>query len=258
MSKGLAITCLGSLFLLGSCLIVVEGPRGEGGRWLPGASFEKTFPMKPGEEVSLENGRGDIEVVGWDEEKLQVRAEERRETLPSGRVRFHSWTRGELDIEVQSSAGRISIRTPTRVQEDEGRSVDYDLRVPRSVHLRPLLYRRGHIQIADIYGSVAVEGEEGDVIIENFSGSLDIRLGQGDVEAEVLDIRPEDEIHIATEKGHIRLYLEPQARIQLEASAPNGSIVSDFDLNPQLEPGTSARVSLHALSGDIWIKKGKE
>jgi len=212
--------------------------------------------MKKGEEISLENARGDIEVEGWDEERLEVRAEAREGTFPSRRLRFYSWRQAELNIEVARQDGRIQIKTEPDVQKNISRSVHYVLHVPRSVHLRSVRNGSGHIRVRDIYGSVVIEAEEGNVTVENFSGTLDIELGQGDIEAEVLDIRPEDEIRMVTGRGDISLAIEPQARVDMELSAPNGSVISDFDLSSEREPGAKARVFLSARYGDIRVKKG--
>lgn len=250
------IFCLICLLSFSHCLIVVKSPPFEGGRWVPGGTFEKSLAMSRGEELSLENARGNIDVEGWDEERLEVRAEAREGAFPTRRLRFYSWKQAELNIEVGRLDGRIEIRAAEEIRRNIDRAVHYVLHVPRSVHLRNVRNGVGNIRVRDIYGSIVIEAEEGDVKIENFSGSLDIELGQGNIEAEILDIRPEDEIRITAENGHIHLTLEPQAQVELETVAPEGSVTSDFDLSSEPEPGTRAHVFLHARHGDIRVRKG--
>jgi hypothetical protein len=95
---------------------------------------------------------------------------------------------------------------------------------------------------------------------------VDIALGSGSVEAELLDIRPEDEVRIKTEQGDIMLYLEPGVEAQVEADAPDGEVSSDFDLKQPLPAKTvsvrlgegKASILLSALHGVIKIKKVEE
>lgn len=258
MGKGSFLVCLISLVFLTACVVVVEPPSAEEERWMPRATFEKTVPLGRGAEISLENARGNIEVIGWDEEKVEVRAEEAKETSSSRRLRWSSWRQLELEIEVKTFPRGIRIMTSPDVQKDERRSVHYILRVPRSIQFNRLRNGYGDIRIADLYGQVAVEAREGKITVENFSGTLRVELGRGDIEAEVLDVRPEDEIQMTTEKGQIRLFLEPQAQVRLEVRAPMGNVVSDFDLSADQGDGAKALVSLHTEDGDIWVKKGKE
>jgi DUF4097 and DUF4098 domain-containing protein YvlB len=243
---------------LSACVIAVVDYSRPEGRWMPKSSFHETLTLKPGGTVSLENARGNIDIEGWDEEKVEISAQERRGYPPPRRLYVSTWRQPELKIQIKESPDSIDIETDPTIQENEARLVNYVLRVPQSIQLQGIRNKNGDIRVADLYGSIDIDLEEGMVRIENFSGSVDILLGNGDVEAELLDLRQEDEIRITTRRGDIRLYLEPQAEIRLEASAPRGSIVSDFDLGKEEESAQKTRLSLSALNGDIRIKKRNE
>jgi hypothetical protein len=247
-----------SFVFLSACVIAVVDYPYAGGRWTPRSSFSRTLSLKPGGTVSLENASGNIEIEGWDQEQVEVFAEERRNYPLPRRLHVSTLRQPDLKIQIKTTPDSISVETDPAIQKEEARLVNYVLRVPQSTHLRSLRSRSGDISIADLYGSIDVDLGEGTIRIDNFSGSVDIRLGNGDVEAELLDLRPEDEVRITTEQGDIRLYLEPQASIRLEASAPRGSVLSDFDLGKEEDPAQKTRLSLSALNGDIRIKKGKE
>ncbi len=258
MRKVFFLCSLLGLVLLSACVIAVVDYSSSDGRWTPRSSFRRTLDLGPGGTVSLKNARGDIEVEGWGEEKVEISAEERR-TFPSAR-RFYvsSWRQSGLNVRVESSPGSVRIETDPAIQRDEARRVNFALFVPHSVRLQSIRNKSGDVRVADIYGSVELDLGEGTVKIENFSGSVDVRLGTGDVEAELLDLRQEDEVRITTERGDIRLYLEPQAEVRLEASAPRGNVLSDFDLGKEEGPAQKTRLALTAFNGDIRIKKGKE
>ncbi|MDH7512198.1 MAG: DUF4097 family beta strand repeat-containing protein [Clostridiales bacterium] len=258
MKKAFFLCSLLGVVLLAACVIaVIDYPYDEG-RFVPKSSFRRTIAFERGGTISLENARGNIEIKGWDEERIEISAVERRSTVPARRFYVSTWRQSDLSIRVKESPGIISIETDPTIQKDETRLVNFTLFVPQSVRLQGIRNRRGDIRVADVYGSVDVDLEEGTVRIENFSGSVDVRLRRGDVEAELLDLRPEDDVRIATERGDIRLYLEPQAAIRLEASAPRGRIISDFDLGKEEESAQETRLLLEALNGDIRIKKARE
>jgi len=144
MKKELFLAGFVSLFFLSGCVIVVDRPY-EKEYGMPRASFQKTLDMKPGETISLENARGDIEVEGWDEEKVKIVAEEREEGFPRRRLHVASWKPFDLKVDVESSPAGIQVRTHPDIQKDESRSVHYVLLVPRSVHLRSIRNGRGDI-----------------------------------------------------------------------------------------------------------------
>jgi DUF4097 and DUF4098 domain-containing protein YvlB len=257
--KKIFFLCIVLIFgLLSACVIAVVDYSRPEARWIPKSSFHQTLALKPGGTVSLENARGNIEIEGWDEEKVEISAQERRGYLPPRRFYVSTWRQPELKIQIKESPDSISIETDPTIQENESRLVDYVLRVPQSIHFQGIRNKHGDIRVADLYGTIDVDLEEGMLRIENFSGSMDIRLGTGDVEAELLDLRQEDEIRITTQRGDIRLYLEPKAEIQLEARAPRGSVVSDFNFGKEEESPQKTRLSLSALNGDIRIKKVNE
>lgn len=246
-----------------SCVVAVVDDRNPERSWYPKSEFHKTLALKSGGTLSLENANGNIKIQGWDEERVDITAVEKRGYPRSPRFYFYGTRELEPDIQIQSSDDMIRIKTPTAGKEDEFRLVHYDLRVPRSIKLNGIRNGRGDIQIADVFGSVQIGQEEGDITLKNFSGAVDIALVSGSVEAELLDIRPEDEVRIKTEQGDIVLYLEPGAGAQLEANAPEGDISSDIDLKQPLPAKTvsvrlgegGASISLSALHGVIKIKK---
>jgi hypothetical protein len=108
-----------------------------------------------------------------------------------------------------------------------------------------------------------LDADEGEIKISNYSGSLDVRLGSGAVEAELLDLRPKDSVRIKVERGDIVLLLEPDVAAQLIADAPAGNIFSELELGQSLPAKKvsaklgdgQASIELTAGEGDIRIRK---
>jgi DUF4097 and DUF4098 domain-containing protein YvlB len=253
--------------LTSSCTMTLRDGQSPESAWYPKGEFQKTLPLEKGATLSLENINGDINIQGWDEDKVEITATERRGYLQSPRFYSFGARPFEPKIDVESSEGTIRVRTASiGKEEDELREVNYDLWVPRPIKLDGIRNGQGAILIADTFGSAEIRQKEGDIKVRNFSGSLDILLGSGTVEAELLDVRAEDKVVIETEQGDIVLFLEPGLEAQIEASAPEGSISSEIDFGQPLpakkllvEPGEGrASFSLTARHGDIKINKVEE
>jgi hypothetical protein len=141
--------------------------------------------------------------------------------------------------------------------------VHYVLKVPHSVNLDSIRNGRGRIAVSDIYGRALLDADEGEIKVSNYSGSLDVRLGSGSVEAELLDLRPQDSVRIKVERGDIVLLLEPDVAAQLIADAPAGNIFSELELGQPLPAKQvsvklgdgRASIELTAVGGDIRVRK---
>jgi DUF4097 and DUF4098 domain-containing protein YvlB len=150
-------------------------------------------------------------------------------------------------------------------EEENARPIHFVISVPHSINLTDIRINRGQVHLADVYGNVRVELDEGDISVENFSGSLDLTLIRGSAEAEVLDLRKDDEVKITTKEGDVTLLLQPEVSVRLEASATNGEVNSEFDLGQDLPAKkvsaqigkAEAAVQLMTLNGDIHLKKIK-
>lgn len=230
--------------------------------------FHQVVALDPGGAISLDNADGDIEIRGWDKNEVEITAEDDWSRTYGRR----SWSTGwggasRPKIEVDKIEKFVKIRTRISGREDEIRSVHFYLNVPRSVDLRNVRGKAGDILIADLYGKVRADLEDGNIKIENFSGSLDLSLETGTVEAEILDLRPDDEVRITVKEGPVTLLLQPEVNARIEASAANGTVTAEFDLGQTLPAkkvsgligaqAGAATVSVTALNGNIRLNKVK-
>jgi DUF4097 and DUF4098 domain-containing protein YvlB len=250
------------LLLSSACVVAVVDPEAAGRTW-PRSVFRKAVELDPGASVSLENEEGNIEISGWNDNRMEISAEKGGESLKPGGIYFIGHRFSAPDIRVRRVDNAVRISAGERGNDEEDRVVHYSLRVPRSVNLDSIRNGRGRISVTDLYGRALLDADEGDIEIRNYSGSLDIRLGSGSVEAEVLDLRPQDSVRIKVERGDIVLLLEPEAAAQLIAEAPEGSVTSELDLGQPLPAkkitatlgGGQASIELTAVTGDIKIRK---
>lgn len=227
--------------------------------------FVRTVPLEPGGTIQLENGLGDIDIRGWDRPEVEITAENEEDAPFRGRI----WSTGRRlaapEVEVLSEGQTVRIRVLLPERERDIRSVRFYLSVPKSVNLDGIRGREGDVAIGDLYGMVRIEMGRGQVHVENFSGPLEVTLGRGSVDAEVLDLRPDDKVRISAADGDIALFLaaDTVARIQATAGA---EVESEFDpgraakersVDARIggEPGAS--IVLSAPRGGIRLLKSK-
>jgi hypothetical protein len=266
MKKSFGIGVIAAIAVLMSAACVIPYWMPESGSYPPRHEFHRVVAMEPGGTISLENASGDIEIRGWDKNEVEISAEEDWGPTVGWQSRLYGRRATAFGVDVDVNENILKIKTRLSKQADTLRSVNYYLNVPRSVNLQDVRNKDGDIVIADLYGKVKVDLEKGDITIENFSGPLDLLLGEGSVEAELLDLRPEDDVKITVKEGPITLLLQPDVDVRLDATAAQGTISSDFDLGQTLPAKkVSARIgkteaasmSLTALDGFIRLNKAK-
>lgn len=253
------------VFTAASCIIAVV-EQGAGGSFRADRTFNRTMNFETGGTISLEHEAGVVEITGWDRDELEIAAEKIGSGDSRSGVRVAALRhdrKPDIRIERDGNSVRISRRPSWRDEpEDE---IDYRIRVPRPVNLEPLSLKTGEFWISDLFGQIVLDIEQGNVDIENYSGSIEAAVGTGSVRAEVLDFREQDHISIRVENGDIVLYLQPDVRAEIRAEAPGGTISGEFDFEgeqPMSEidvrlggEEASAKIYLRSRLGSIRILK---
>jgi len=232
----------------------------------PFEEFQRFLPFPPGGTLSLQNGDGTIEIVGWEDPECEVYAERRIPRSKERRLRILKFDHYIPKIDIDSFESFIKIQTIPAPAEEASNIVDYFIRVPEAVILKDIINRKGDILIADLYGEVYAETLEGNVTVDNYSGSLHVSVEIGNVEASLIDLRSEDEIALSSNQGQITLYLRPDVSAKLELFAPNGEIINEFATEDPSHQQTSslvlgegiARISITVENGNITLKKNIE
>ncbi len=202
----------------------------------------------------MRNLDGDIEIRGWDRDEIEISAESEAGTAVwdegAGRPRF----------DIEEGPERLTVRTRWDGDDRAVRPVRLILNVPRSLVIEEAATQVGGIRIMDLYGKIKASVLEGDLTVENFSGSLTASVGRGRIRAEILDLRPADEIRLDVREGDIRLDLEDAASAAVQAEASAG-LASDWSSTAETKPvrikigAGEAKVALRAENGRIELRK---
>lgn len=264
----LAWPAITAVAISAACIILPNAGESEGWRTIStrgtrtGTEFRETLDFSPGSTLSLENDYGNVEIRGWDRDAVEVVAK----AGAAGSRTERSTRTPRPDVEVRNAENGVMIRTRTFEGPGEPPAVDYDVRVPNSVILTGIRISEGNLSVADVFGRLEASLDRGDLTVENYSGAVDVTIGTGNADVEVLDLHEEDAITLSSRSGDILLHLETGAGAIVEADAPRGRVRSDFDLGVPL-PAPAVKgwigqggpnIVLRASSGQIEIASIKD
>src|SRR5215469_6927388 len=104
--------------------------------------FNQSYPLQPGGTFELQNVNGPVEVQGWDQNVVEVRAVKTAQNRESDLAR--------VSIDVTAKPAGVSVFT--RYPQDEGVevAVEYVIHVPHSAKLEHLGTVNGTLRVAGV------------------------------------------------------------------------------------------------------------
>lgn len=221
----------------------------------------KTFALKPGCNITVENTNGFINLEGWDQEKVEVTAVKSARGYDI-RDAEENLKRLEVSFDQTGNDLKIETRYPRRLRF--GGSVSYTLRVPRKANV-DLQTTNGHVSVSEIDGKIRVHSTNGALKAENIAGSLRGSTTNGSITATLLRFSGDD-IHLSSTNGAIRLSLPDEVNAEVSAHTTNGSVRTDFPITTRGEIGKhslkgtlgrgGAQIELGTTNGSISILRG--
>jgi DUF4097 and DUF4098 domain-containing protein YvlB len=174
--------------------------------------FHGTFPLSAGGTVSVENFNGAVEVLGWDQNSVEVSATK------------YASTKEQLDalkIDVAALGSSVRIRTirPSSSTWHGNLGARYTIRVPRHVQLDSIASSNGSVKVESIDGLARLRTSNGAIHATKVHGELEARTSNGSIDAEDLD----GNANLHTSNGAIRA---DATHGSFEASTSNGSITA--------------------------------
>lgn len=225
---GLAPVTLALLSLTG-CIDV--GDWGDGERFKE--DFQKTFTLEPGGKVEIENVNGSIEILGWDQNSVEVTGTKYASSKD---------LLGSLQVEMNGSPSSVSIRTIRPPMQFGSAGVRYSLRVPKKVLLDRISSSNGAIRVEEISGNARLHSSNGRIRVTKVTGDVDAETSNGGIE--IRDLEGNANLH--TSNGTIDA---EAARGSFEARTSNGRIEVRLT-----DPATSRPVRLESSNGQIEAK----
>lgn len=217
-------------------------------------SFHFSYDLEANGTVSIDTHNGEIEVVGQDDNKVEIDGEK--------------YASNERDLKA------ITIHqqnTPSKVQVDAGQSdwlsntgVRFRVRVPKQAQVNATT-SNGRITVREISGAAQMHTSNGRIEGEQLSGKADAETSNGRIELSYSK-PPTGEIRARSSNGLIRLRLPEGSNAHIDAAGSNSRVTSEFNLRGRVREehnhlegdlgNGGPLVSLTTSNGSISIQKG--
>lgn len=195
--------------------------------------FHKTFPLEPGGTVTVENSNGSIEILGWEQNSVEVNGTK----YASSKDLMDS-----LQVEMSGSPTAVRIHTVRPELHFGNAGVRYSLRVPKKVLLDRITSSNGPIRVEDVQGNGYLRSSNGRIRISKMTGNVEAETSNGTIE--VRDLEGNASLH--TSNGAIDA---EATKGSFEAHTSNGRIEARLQ-----EPAAGRPVRLESSNGHIELK----
>lgn len=178
--------------------------------------------------LTFENPKGSIKVTGYDGEVILVTGTLRftSEEKASGSG-LQKVTRNVPDISAEVNGNMVSLLCRTT-----GKTVDFDIKVPRQISLKLKSLDNGNIDIVNIDGEIEIENGNGDISLKNISGSAVLSSVYGKISAGFREVNPASPMMFTSFEGDIEIVFPASTNARLKMKSEKGEILSDFNIKP--------------------------
>ena len=197
--------------------------------------FHGTFPLNSGGTVSLETFNGAVEVLGWDQNSVEVSATKYASTKEQVDAI-------KIDVAAPTAASvRIRAIRPSNSGWHGNMGARFTIRVPRHVQLDGITSSNGAVKVEEIDGPARLHTSNGAIRATRVHGELEARTSNGSIDTQELD----GDANLHTSNGAIRV---DASHGSFEATTSNGSIIANLT-----DPGTARALRLHSSNGKIEL-----
>jgi len=184
--------------------------------------FHQTYPLSKQGTVSLDNVNGNVRIVTWDRDEIQVDA------IKRAKKQEHL---DRMKIEVDAKADRIRIKSKqssSRSDRDNTASVDYTLTVPKQSRLDKISTVNGAVEITNVSGDVEAGSVNGPVMATGLVGEVELSTVNGSLKAGFAELkRPAS---LKSVNGSVTAVVPANTSADVSANTVNGGIENDFSL----------------------------
>jgi putative adhesin len=197
-----------------------------------------TYPLNAGGRISIESFNGSIDVVGWEQNSVEVNATKYASIKSS---------LDEIKIDVSSAPDYVHIRAvrPSDIFRSVG--VRFSIRVPHKAVLELVSSSNAKIEVDDLESNARLRTSNGGIRLLRFKGDVEARTSNGNIDAE--DFKGNANLH--TSNGSIRA---EGTGGSFDADTSNGRIIARLS-----NPDTARPVRAHSSNGHIELTlEGKQ
>ena len=207
--------------------------------------FQKTYAISAGGHIKVRNISGDVTVTGYTGSSVVVTA------VKEGR------DRDLVNIEDRSAGDMIDLAVRYPQMGNANASVDFDIRVPRSVEYNfdRISSVSGDVLVAGVTGRLKVESVSGNVDVKGVSGVVSASAVSGDVNVDLTTAGPGN-MKFSSVSGDVVVKAPLNLDADIDMSTISGGLKTEFPMEinePRYGPGRSARGRLGGGSFSLRI-----
>ena len=228
------------LFILISLLLTMQAAAGNVKKEGIVKKDLKFSNQKDKKVVIVDNLLGDIDVVGYGGDEVQLVARKLIEARNDNKIQ-EAEEEVYLDIRNDDNIIDIYVDGPFRRYDGsinwrgfrrEGYQVRYDfeLRVPHECEIELQTINDGEISVKDVHGDYEIENINGGIEATGLRGSGKIYALNEDVKI-VFDRNPGGDCYFGSLNGDVRIYFHSPLSADFHLKTFNGEIYSDFEVD---------------------------
>ena len=223
--------------------------------------IEKSFNVEPNANFTLDNVNGSVEIIGWDNEQIQVRAVVKAKNQED---------RDRIRVEMSGSSKGVDIETKYEKPgwgNNSGSSgqVKYFVKVPKDTSLDQISLVNGSLVIEDVSGRMDIDLVNGSIKAEGLKNNGKFSSVNGSVKVSYDEVDDSlSSIILETVNGSIKLRVPSNIDARVNAETMHGSLKSDFSLpvdkgmfTGKTMQGTigsgSATIELESVNGSVKL-----
>ncbi len=222
--------------------------------------FHKTVPLTANGTVSLDNINGGVDITGWNKSEVQIDAVK----TASDQQKLDNM---KIEVNAGSSSVEIKTKLPEHMVNNNPGSVHYTLHVPANARIDKIDLVNGSLTVKNITGEINANLVNGQVHASDLTGTADMATVNGTIDATYNSLKNVREIKLKSVNGTVNLTLPPSPDADVDASAVNGGISTDFPLtvsghfvgksiSGKLGNG-GVHIELNNVNGSIHLGQGR-
>ncbi|UCH66185.1 MAG: DUF4097 family beta strand repeat protein [Ignavibacterium sp.] len=212
---------------------------------------EKTFPIKPGNDLRVKTSGGDVTVTSWDKSEVYIK------------VLGNDKARDDIDYKFYNTDSYVELITESKSSFGNwfgGISLRIEVKVPEKFNAK-IHTSGGDLKLGGVDGDHQLSTSGGDITCKKFSGNLDLSTSGGDITmmdglAKIsastsggdikLDYAGENlGIDLSTSGGDILVKLPSNFDASMELSTSGGDVSCNLNMN------NTSKLSEHKIVADL-------
>jgi hypothetical protein len=178
--------------------------------------------------ITFENPKGSVKVTGYDGVVMIITGTLRFQTGEKTTLKgLHKIEQNSIGISAEVNGSNVTVLTGST-----GKTIDFDIKVPRKTSLKIKSLDNGSIEIVNVSGEVEVENSNGDISLENAAGSAVLSSVYGKISANFMEVNPLSPMMFTSFEGDITLTFPAAINANLKLKSEKGEILTGFDLKP--------------------------